>query len=175
MTAKFIHIFLVSTLQPTIIFHYPKNTTDPLPAVLLHFFFSCILSPLFSELHVPPISHPLISPLRIMQSLLRNCEHPPSGTHTFPFITQFQSIFSSMHDEYTRGAYGIQYMTLFEHDIFKNTSRGFQNEDNDLLLPAFTFSNSTLPETAPVAYPGILFGGVQQIQLRTERMRIWRR
>jgi hypothetical protein len=48
-----------------------------------------------------------------------------------------------MHYEYTRSVYGIQYMTLFEHDIFKNRSRGFQIQDNDLLLPAFP--SATVP------------------------------
>jgi len=40
-------------------------------------------------------------------------------------------------------------------------------------LPAAWIRFSCLPS---VAYPGIFFGGgVQQIQLRTERMEIWRR
>ena len=112
------------------------------PSRSLAALFSCVISPLFSDLHVPPNSHPLISPPWIMQSSLHNCEHPPSCIHIFPFITQFQTIFSSMHDEYTRSVYGIQYMTLFEHDIFKNRSRGFQNQDNDL-LPAFP--SATVP------------------------------
>lgn len=113
------------------------------PSTCLATLYSCILSPLSSDLHVPPISHPLISPPWITQSSLRNCEKPPSCIHISTFITQFQSTFSSMHDEYTRSVYGIQYMTLFEHDIFKNRSRGFQNQDNDLLLP--TFPSAILP------------------------------
>jgi len=48
-----------------------------------------------------------------------------------------------MHDKYTRSVYVIQYMTLFEHEIFKNRSRGFQNQDNDLLLRAFP--STTVP------------------------------
>jgi hypothetical protein len=83
-------------------------------------------------------SHILISSSSwIMQSSPRTCEHPPSGIHTFHFIKHFQSIFSSVYDEYTRSVYGIKYMTIFEHDKFKNISRAFQNQGNDLLLPTF--------------------------------------
>jgi hypothetical protein len=129
MTAKFLYAFLVSPVQPAITLHYPQIPTwHTLHTVWLFFFVH--LSPLSSKLHVPPISHPFILPPWIMQLLITQLCAPSSYTFTIrytllPLITRIQSTFPSMYDEYARSLYGIQYMTLFEHDTMKNTSRGF--------------------------------------------------